>query len=322
MTCNRHPERPAEALCAECEKLFCWACMAFDTTSQNLVCSNCAGILDRRTRHRRLIRFARNPALYIFLIVTISLAAYLNGVGRQSPASLQQEDQDSPWFRQRAPRLWLQAAYRAKERARYLESQGDIRGKEHWAKLAARSFANAKECWKGGEPEFDVAGGEALMVARSGPLEDGYRKLVSLAGVIPESHPSYLPYVFHRANLAWETRHKAEAVKDWTTILKKTAGADAFMSASDMIGDIVDLFSGGMHQATVILQVRQVCETLVVDREMREAVEQAVREYGLKPQLPGDVAATLDDPQGSSGTVRGTSTTQNGILIRHFEEAE
>ncbi len=289
MVCVNHPGILADAVCAECGRLFCWQCVSLDQESLDFQCYGCQARLQEKTKTFALVSVLKEPFFYVALAVVLAGVAYVLGVGNPDTAALARADRNDPWYHQRAGKLWLRQATRTRRRVAFLEHKNRTEAMCAWASLSAGAFRQAADSWAGSEPEADLRIGEALMLAKSGKQEKAYQQLLALDAKIPPENLSWPSYMLHRGELAFELGKAGQGKADWTALLTKIAAMVSQKRGFDrMLDGLIDIYGKDRQAFLMHGTVRGICDTAVPTEEIREKVVAEFEKRGFR--LPAGVA--------------------------------
>jgi tetratricopeptide (TPR) repeat protein len=298
--CSVHRQREADALCAQCEHLYCWECLFFDPLEERLVCPSCRTDPVNNRGPSWLARGLRMPFVYVLALVLITLAAYASGLGKPGPEAMRKADAGKPWHRQRAAKQWLQQAARAKERSKHLKKMGASQEEtSRWAGLARTALTQARTCWKGMKPEIDIAIGEALALVEQGQEEYALQALQAIEGIISDQHPAYLPYLYHRGSVALKCSRQESAIDDWTQALKRIGAIYDVPSPEYALKEISKLLAGSLGENALHAQIRNLCDTSLNRYEIRDRILGDVQKNKLEEYFPKELVPR------SKGTEKG-----------------
>ena len=288
--CACHAERPADAACAVCERLYCWECLRSEVEEDRLICVPCRQAAGQKEHDRRWLRLAAKPYLWVLAISIAGLICYLTGVGNPEPESESRRDKERPWHQRRTAVLWLRQAGRVSQRVNHLREHGSPAERMAWARLEADALERAAVAWKGEEPEVRVRIAEALALADAGEGKAGWEALRELAPRFAEEQEDFLPYLLHRGRLAIEVGETEAGVADWRTILQRTAD-ESLAGASPGLDAIIDGLAKGMVEGGVSLLLGQISRTDLSELQVREETLDLIMQHGLSERF-ADVLGT------------------------------
>ncbi|OPZ31723.1 MAG: hypothetical protein BWZ02_00051 [Lentisphaerae bacterium ADurb.BinA184] len=300
-SCTRHGDRPAEAACACCEKVYCWECLRHEAADDRLVCVPCREAAAEGECGRRWVRTLTRPYLWVVGLALAALVAYLAGVGNPDPDSLSRRDRNRPWPQRRTAVLWLRQAARARARVSRLQSQGRQAESRVWARLATTALGRTGEAWRGEPPEPQVRIAEAQALADAGDAAAAWNAIRALDGAIPSDDKRHLAFLLHRGRLAIAAGQTEAGVADWRRILERTA-EPASLHPTQALDAMLDKLSLGAVEGGVTLLLEQVSETGLTEYDVRERTLDLIMEHGLNNRFADLLrTARAPDPETEAG---------------------
>ncbi len=311
--CTHHPQLAADILCADCEHLFCWACTAYDSGQDELLCRDCLAQRAAASKRRRWLRILRTPAVYVVAAVLIALIFTLRN-RREENSVPTQEAPDKPWYQREAGALWLRQAVRTRQRAEFLASAGYSSEAQHWAELSRAAFGKAAGVWHDAPIAVDLAAADALSLELASGPEAALAAMRQIQDQLPRDEDVRLAWLFHIGRLALAASQPEQAAAAWLPVLRQTTPERIFATAPRLLDDMIDLLSGGMQEGTLRLAMRQLGGLNMSRSDMRQQVLAAIRNHQIAHLFPRDAIP--------AEFIRGKTTkageAADDLTIEHF----